>query len=381
MMGLIDSTLREGEQMMGVYFTLGQKLEIVRHLAAIGIEEIELGIAAMSPEMPELMIQARQLAPNARLALWCRGLLADIRGSAELYPDVLSISLPVSDMHITKRLGKNRDWILQQIPLVIDEARTSGVPFVSLSLEDVSRADIGFMVAVLRQAETAGADRVRLSDTVGIAEPVSWAQRISIAKESVSLHIGVHTHNDFGMATANAISAINAGADWADVTILGLGERAGNARLEEVVGFLTLNKCYPQYNTAELYITCRAVSRMTGLVISPHHPIIGKRIFACESGVHLDGLAKDPATYEPFPPERVRALRKHVLGKKSGRNAVLAHLQAMGLPVTHEEVEALTTHIRALSHHLGRPLSNDEISKLVVFLRTGTSTTPHAQTG
>lgn len=366
-MGLIDSTLREGEQMMGVYFTLGQKLEIVRHLAAIGIEEIELGIAAMSPEMSTLILQARQLAPDARLALWCRGLLADIQGSAALNPDVLSISLPVSDLHITRRLGKDRAWVLQQIPLVIDAARQHGVPFVSLGLEDASRADTRFLATVLRQAEAAGADRVRLSDTVGVADPLSWAERIRLVKQDVSLQVGVHTHNDFGMATANALSAVHAGADWADVTVLGLGERAGNARLEEVVGYLALHHHCTQYKTKRLVAVCRAVARMTGLTISPYHPIIGKRIFACESGIHLDGLAKHSETYEPYPPECVLAVRRYALGKKAGSSAVYALLRANGVTISRDDARLLVPQVRAVAHRLGRPLSDREVVRLATI--------------
>ena len=365
MIGLIDSTLREGEQMSGIYFSLRQKLEIVKRLAGIGIEEIELGIAAMSPEMPELMTQARLLAPCARLALWCRGLLPDIRESAALYPDVLSITLPISDLHITKRLGKDRPWLLRQIPIVIEEARQHGVPFISLGLEDTTRADPLFLAAVLRQAEVAGADRVRLSDTVGHATPLFLAKLVQSVKKQVTMQVGVHTHNDFGMATANAISALEAGTDWADVTLLGLGERAGNARLEEVVGYYAIRKQRFQYDTTRLYGACRVVARMAGMPISPIHPLVGKNIFACESGLHLDGLAKDPQTYEPFPPERVQAVRKVVLGKKAGRNAVLTRLGALGLAITREDALDITQRVRSTAQQLGRPLTNGELERLI----------------
>lgn len=369
MIGLIDSTLREGEQMMGVYFTLNQKLDIIRHLVAIGVEEIEVGIAAMSADIPALLAPARAGAPNTRFALWCRGCVSDIRESAVLMPDVLAISLPVSDLHITARLRKDRAWLLRQVAIVTAEARTCGVPFVSLGLEDATRADTAFVAAVVQQAQSVKVDRIRLSDTLGVATPAALVRLIRTARKGFTGQIGVHTHNDFGMATANALAALEAGADWADVTLLGIGERAGNARLEEVIGYLTLNKGQLKYNASALYSACHAVARMTGMLITPHHPIIGKRIFACETGLHLDGLAKDPATYEPFPPERVRAIRKYALGKKVGRHAVLMYLQTMGYTVSSAEVETLTQRIRVLAQRLSRPLSQEEIMQLVANLQ------------
>lgn len=368
MIGVIDSTLREGEQMMGVYFNLNQKLDILRRLISIGVEEIEVGIAAMSPDLPELLTLARQHLPTTRLALWCRGLPADIRESAALQPDVLSISLPVSDSHINTRLKKDRAWLLRQITRVVHDARTCGVPFVSLGLEDATRAELTYLEEVLRCAKEAGVDRVRLADTLGIATPHAMAKLVQAVKQSVPMQVGVHTHNDFGMATANAIAALTAGADWADVTVLGLGERAGNARLEEVIGYLALCQQHTGYQTTHLAGICRAVARMIGMVIPPHHPLVGKRIFSCESGLHMDGLAKDPATYEPFPPERVQAMRKYALGKKVGRNAVYAYLHAMGMAISPEEATTLAPQIRVTARQLGRPLSEEELVRLTILV-------------
>ena len=369
MIGLIDSTLREGEQMMGVYFTRQQKLNIIRGLVAIGIEEIEVGIAAMSPDMAEVLALARQVAPSTRLALWCRGCLPDIRASAALKPDVLSISLPVSDLHITKRLKKDRAWILRQITAVAVEARVCGIPCLSLGLEDATRADTAFLAAVLHQARREGIDRIRLADTLGVATPATIARLVKAVRKFVSLQLGVHTHNDFGMATANAIAALDAGADWADVTLLGIGERAGNARLEEVVGYLALSHRRAQYDTRRLSAACRMVARMSGFIIPPHHPIVGKGIFACETGLHLDGLAKDVATYEPFPPEQVQGIRKHMLGKKAGCNAVYTQLTAMGCAISREDAMALTPQIRTTAQRLGRPLTHGELHRLVEQVR------------
>ncbi len=364
MIGLIDSTLREGEQMAGVYFSLRQKLELLGALAAVGIEEIEIGLAVHNPEMGELLRQTRQTLPGLRLALWCRCLAQDVEVSAALRPDVLAIAVPVSDLHIRKRLGKTREWILRQIPLVAAQARASGVPYLSLGFEDATRAAPPFLAAALRAAAQAGVERVRLCDTIGVATPQEMHVLVKAVKAHSHLQVGVHTHNDFGMATANAITALEAGADWADVTVLGLGERAGNARLEEVVGFLSFRRDEKRYHTTRLYALCKAVARMTGSLIPPHHPIVGKKLFTCESGIHLDGLEKDRRTYEPFPPELVQTIPKVLLGKKAGQSAVRAKLRLLGLPVLESKIIQLTSSVRELSRTLGRPLAEEEVVRL-----------------
>lgn len=364
--GLIDSTLREGEQMAGVYFTLEQKVDIVRRLGQVGIEEMELGVvSADDPEISDLLARATQEAPVARLALWCRCLPRDIEAGIRLRPDVLSISLPISDLHLQKRLQKDRPWVLSQLTSAVAQARAGGIPYISLGLEDATRTDPEFFWAVCRHAAAVGVDRVRLADTLGVLTPTQLARMVKRCKQEFPLEIGVHTHNDFGMATANTIEALEAGADWADVSVLGLGERAGIARLEEVIGYLRLMRGRSQYDTTQLIGLCKAISRATSIPIYPHHPIAGRRIFACESGLHLDGLAKDSATYEPYPPERVQGTRKISLGKKAGHNAVLIKLRDLGVEISREEISCLVPRLRSVSRGLGRPLSDGEVLQLV----------------
>lgn len=365
MKGLIDSTLREGEQMAGVYFTLEQKVDFVRRLGRVGVEEIELGIVtADDPEILDLMSRATQAAPAARLALWCRCLPQDIEAGIRLRPDVLSISLPISDLHLQKRLRKDREWLLSQLTSAVVQARAGGISFISLGLEDATRADREFLRAVCRHAVQVGVNRVRLADTLGVLAPSQLAALVKRCRRDFDLEIGVHTHNDFGMATSNAIAALHAGAGWADVSVLGLGERAGIARLEEVIGYLSLMRGRSRYDTTQLFGLCKAVSRAASVPIYPHHPVVGKRIFDCESGLHLDGLDKDSATYEPYPPERVRGIRKISLGKKAGHNAVLIKLKDLGVEISGEEIACLVPRIRSVSRGLGRPLSDGEVLRL-----------------
>jgi homocitrate synthase NifV len=365
MIGVIDSTLREGEQMAGVYLTAQDKLDVIEHLAAIGVEEIELGIPAMSPELAELVPLARERAPRTRLALWCRALPADIAHAAMLKPDVLAISVPVSDLHITTRLQHDRRWVLEQTTVAVLNARQAGVPYVALGLEDAGRADQAFLIEVIRTAAAAGAARVRLADTIGRMTPLTLVALVLAARRAAQVEVGVHTHNDFGMATANAIAALEAGADWADASLLGLGERAGVARLEEVIAYLALHGHQTQYDTTRLAVACRALACRTGMNIEPHHPIVGKRIFACETGLHLDGLAKDSRTYEPFPPECVRAHRRYTLGKKVGHNAVISKLHMLGVSLPGNEIRRLAENIRWKARQVGRPLNDAEVLRMI----------------
>ncbi len=324
MRGIIDSTLREGEQTVGVSFSVEQKLEIVKRLCSIGIEEIELGIVSRYNNVPAELIARirkwRDLAPK-RLALWSRCLNEDIELGVAAKPDLLSLSIPVSDLHIDKKLGKSRAWILERLEKSIHYALALGIPFVSLGLEDATRADPEFLRKVIGLAGRSGAGRIRLADTVGIAGPNQTAALVRELKGQFDIEIAVHMHNDFGMATANSIAALDGGADWVDTTVLGLGERAGNARLEEVAAYLCLRRRH-HYNISEIPALSRIVAETTGRGIQPHQPIIGADIFACETGLHLQGLERDPATYEPFPPESVLAERVLRYGAKVGRRQI-----------------------------------------------------------
>ncbi|MGO8673985.1 MAG: LeuA family protein [Capsulimonadaceae bacterium] len=368
MRGLIDSTLREGEQRARVYFTLQQKIAVIGMLARTGIDEIEIGTAAPDSELKPLIEAARSEAPQCRVAIWCRCLPEDIKLGASFMPDVLSIALPVSDVHLENRLGKTRQWALDQIPRIVDLARSYGVPYVSLGFEDATRADPEHLNAAASATVDAGCDRIRLADTVGISTPARLAAMVSRFARRHPIEVGIHAHNDFGMATANTLTALDAGAHWADVTVLGIGERAGNARLEEIAGFLNLRRNMVRYRLDSLRPLVSLVSSVTGEPISRHHPVIGQDLFTCESGIHLDGLAKDPATYEPYPPEAVGATRTRLIGKKSGVSAVLAATNEFKLKLDAASAAKLTACIRATSRACGRPLTRLEITRLAAHI-------------
>jgi homocitrate synthase NifV len=367
MPGLIDTTLREGAQTPGVLFTLAQKISIAEAVAAIGIEELELGVVTgLDPELPALIRACREFSRCPRLALWCRCREEDIRLAARLAPDILSLSLPASERHIEKRLGKTKEWVLATLKESARLALDLGIKALSLGVEDASRADQAFVAELIDTAVAAGVSRIRLADTVGVLTPSKTSALVSACRER---HPGVefafHGHNDFGLASANALSALESGAAWADVTVLGLGERAGCARLEELAGMMTLVNHDKAYRVEGLAGLCRLVAEASGRPISANHPLVGSAIFTCETGLHVHGLLADPASYEPFAPERLKAHRTILLGAKSGGQAVAGYCAKLGLTPAATALPSLVRHIRAQALELGRPLQEAEIRCLV----------------
>lgn len=362
--GLVDSTLREGSQTVGVAFTLEQKVSLAHHLARVGVEEVEVGIASpLDRELPVLVARCRKEAGVSRLGLWCRCRENDLACALRLAPDVLSLSVPVSDLHIGVKLGLDRGAVAEMVARAIAKARAA-VEYVSLGLEDATRADPAFLREIIAVACESGVDRIRIADTVGVATPGGIAALVRELRQDFAVEIGVHMHNDFGMATANAVAALEAGAHWADVTVLGLGERAGNSRLEEVAGYLALQGGRP-YETTLFSDLARLAADCSGRKIEPHQPVIGAGIFACETGLHLAGLAQDPGTYEPYEPALVGAERKLIYGGKIGRRGMTERLRQLGLHCQEAHLGPLAESFRRQCRFLGRPLHDWEVRQLV----------------
>jgi homocitrate synthase NifV len=362
---IIDTTLREGEQSPGVFFDLRGKKAIIDGLVELGVDEIELGIANREDaDLSLLATYMRESHPRQSFSLWCRCLPSDIAYGASLNPTCLALSIPASDLHLEKKFGKDRQWAVRLLRHSISQALAAGVSLVAVGLEDASRADPEFILELALAAEDAGAFRLRLADTVGISTPATITQMLSGLKGG-NLELGVHCHNDFGMATANTITAFEQGAAWGDVTLLGLGERAGNSRLEEVLAYLVLRKGTGNYNLLGLRELSQLVAREIGRDISSFRPIIGGDLFSCETGIHLQGLLADPATYEPFDPGLVGAKRSLLIGSKAGKHSVAAVLDRLGLPRPDAEIlTRLTCQVRALASEQRSFLADQEIELL-----------------
>ncbi len=363
-MRLLDTTLREGIQRWGVYFPFQVRRKIVEYLTSLRIEEVELGVVG-EEHLKDLILAVSKLARNTKFSVWLRLKEEDIEKATSLPKVGFNLSVPVSDLHLKYKLRLTPKSLLKRVKEIVTFA-TKHTPCLTLGLEDAPRARREFIFQICEVAIAAGAHRIRISDTLGIFNPLEIAELISTLKKTFpETEIGFHGHNDFGLATANAITALLVGADWVDVSVLGLGERAGIAVLEEVLAYLYFYQNRKYYRIELLPKLSHYVAWHAGDIIPEFRPVIGRKLFYCESGLHVDGLKKVPGLYEPFPPEVLGLKRKLSLGAKSGRAALKAFLKEWKLDVPEAKLEMLLKEIRKLSYEMGRPLNKEEVEKLI----------------
>ncbi|WP_022852410.1 LeuA family protein [Thermodesulfatator atlanticus] len=364
-MRLLESTLREGEQRFGVYFTPQVKREIALGLISCGIEELEIGVVKPDEYLFNLWRSLKQAGFAERLSFWCRLKKEDILLAQSFVPSKLNLSIPVSNIQLKKRLHISCKDLLNKIVNLIKFAADK-FPFISLGLEDASRAEKDFLWQAIDSAVQAGAKRIRLSDTLGRWTPLEVANLVREFKSRFQgVELAIHAHNDFGMATANAICALESGADWADVSILGLGERAGLARTEEVLAFLYFHRNAKRYNLKRLVELVHYVAWHAGVSIPEFKPIVGKKLFYCETGLHVEALYKNRKLYEPFPPEEVGLKHHFEIGAKSGRAAIASKLKELGFNISEQELDTIVKQVKIISREKGAPLSDNEVLSLV----------------
>ncbi len=359
-----DTTLRDGEQAAGVVFTLEEKMRIARTLDEIGVGEIECGIPAMGREERDAVRALVDLGLRARLITWNRALVSDLRASIEAGVGAVDISVSVSDIHIEHKLRKSRDWVKEQLKVALGYAKEHDL-YVCVGAEDSSRADLDFVAELMGVARGMGADRFRFCDTLGILDPFATYAKIAYLRERVDLDLEVHTHDDLGMATANAVAGVRAGARFVSTTVNGLGERAGNAALEEVVMALK-HACGrdPLIDTRRFAELSRFVAGASGREVPPGKAIVGEGVFSHESGLHADGVLKHPANYEGFDPAEVGLTRRLVVGKHSGSRGLAHRLQQLGIGLGRLEAADLLERVRSISVRNKRALSDNEIRTL-----------------
>ena len=359
-----DTTLRDGEQTAGVVFANKEKVRIAKLLDEIGIDQIEAGIPAMGGDERDVIEEIAHLGLRSSVLGWSRANIGDIKTTLETGVDAIAISLATSDIHIETKLQKDRPWVISTIREAVACAKAQNPnAYVSVNAEDASRTELGFLVEYARAAKEEGADRLRFCDTIGLMEPFRTYQVIKTLREETGLEIEMHTHNDFGMAVANAIAGIHAGATWVNVTVGGLGERAGNAALEEVVMALKYVEGFEQlqFDTKRFRELGEYVAQAAGRTIPVWKSIIGTNMFAHESGIHADGVIKNPKTYEVFAPEEVGLSRQIVIGKHSGSKAILLKFDEYGIDLTQEQANAMLPLVRTMSIELKRSLYDKEL--------------------
>jgi len=361
---IIDTTLRDGEQAPGVVFSNTEKIDIASLLADAGVNELEVGYPAISHDERKSIQKIVTLNLPVRLTSWARAKWQDIEDACTCGTEAVHISFPVSAMYL-ELMGRDYVWVQQQLQELIPRAKKY-FSFVSVGAQDATRADAELLESFVLDAEACGADRVRIADTVGIATPTSLIGLIHRLKSVSHAALEFHAHNDLGMATANAYTALEAGCQAVSVSVTGLGERAGNAALEELAIALKLSGKYEtSIDTRKLSSLCTAVSKASGREIVDQKPVVGKSAFQHESGIHCAALLKHPLSYQPFLPDQVgRNGHEMVIGKHSGSASLQHYFSDKGITMTRGEANHLLALVRTTATEKKRALQPDELEQI-----------------
>jgi len=370
---IVDTTLRDGEQTAGVAFANHEKVTIAQTLSDMGIDQLEVGIPTMGGDEKATIKAICKRNLNSSIMAWNRAVITDIEQSIDCGVDAVAISLSVSDIHIEHKLKKSRQWVLDNMYNAVTYAKKNGL-YISVNGEDASRADTDFLIEFINLAKEAGADRFRYCDTVGVMEPFTIRDTIEKIHKATNFDIEMHTHNDFGMATANAIAGIVGGANHIGVTVNGLGERAGNAALEEVIMALKFVYGYEtDIDTTKFREISKYVSQASGRQLPDWKAIVGINMFRHESGIHADGAMKNPKNYEAFDPSEVGLERQIVIGKHSGKAAIVNKFEEYAINLSQEEAEAMLELVRQTSVRMKRNLFDKELVAIYKDLKNNRS--------
>lgn len=358
---LEDTTLRDGEQAPGIALDPTKKLKIFDALLGAGVKWLEVGIPAMGGAEVRALQQMLERKDEATLVGWNRGVRSDLETTLSMGFRAVHIGLPTSTVHLKHSVGKDRSWLLGAARDIIAQAKDHGV-FVSISAEDVGRTELGFLQEYAACVAEAGANRLRLSDTIGILDSEGYAERVRAVAQASDIDTQCHCHNDYGLAVANTLAGLKAGARYFHVCVNAMGERAGMPDFAQMVMALRdFHGIDLGIDTTRLWSLARTVAEVTGVPLSPWTPITGDNVFAHESGIHVNGVLKSGRTFEPIDPECVGGIRRLVTGKHSGRATVKYALEQAGVTPNESLLGECLDIVRDASIAKPGALSNDEV--------------------
>lgn len=345
---VFDTTLRDGEQTPGVSFTPDQKIRVAKQLDELKLDVIEAGFPIVSKGEKDSVEKIANLDLDLEVCALARSSEEDVKEALDCGVDSIHTFIATSDIHLEKKLELTKKEALEKAVNSVEKAKDGGV-VVEFSAEDATRTELDYLKEIYKAVEEAGADRINIPDTVGVANPAAMRDLTEEIKKEVEIPISAHCHDDFGLAVSNSIAAVEGGAEQVHVTVNGLGERAGNASLEEVV--MTLRSLYnikPRIKTENLVKTSSLVSRITGIQVPPNKAIVGDNAFAHEAGIHVDGVLKSPGTYEALSPELVGHHRRLTLGKHTGKKSVENQLEELEIEASKDQIEKITDRLKEL---------------------------------
>lgn len=344
---ICDVTLRDGEQTPGVSFSCEEKQEIASKLDEIGVEVIEAGFPIVSPYEKQCVSTIAQMGLDARVCCLARARKGDIEAALDCGVDMVSVFIATSDLHIRHKYHKPREQVLDDALLMIDLAKDHGVA-VRFAAEDASRTDPVFLNEVYARGAERGADLLSFADTVGCLLPTDMFRIMSGLVASVQKPFCAHCHNDLGCATANTVTAAEAGAFQLHTTVNGIGERAGNAALEEVLVALRMKGGVDRYDLSHLTEISVMVEEYSGITLQKTKPVVGDHAFSHESGIHIAAILEDPQTYEFFLPEMVGGQRRFILGKHTGKKALEHVVGTLGYSLNEKQICAVLDEVKEL---------------------------------
>ncbi|MBQ1781743.1 MAG: 2-isopropylmalate synthase [Methanobrevibacter sp.] len=372
---IFDTTLRDGEQTPGVALTVDEKIQIATKLNNLGVDKIEVGFPASSKGEIESAKQIKSLGLKSTLVGLSRSLRKDVDAVLNSDLEYIHTFIGTSPLHRDYKLKMSKEKIIETAVDAIEYAKDHGLT-VEFSAEDATRTERDFLFEVFNEAVSAGADFLDVPDTVGILTPIMAREIITDIKDNFSIPISVHFHNDFGLATANTLTAIECGANQAHVTVNGLGERTGNCSLEELV--MSLKSAYGidlGLDTTRLYSLSHLVGRLTGVKMPVNKPIVGDNAFAHESGIHVHGILNNASTYEPMSPEMVGHSRRIVLGKHTGANAIKSKLKEYHIDLDSEQFDKVFAEIKSLGDS-GKCITDDDLIAIAITQLASARETP-----